>query len=646
MPLRKEAVFLCQKMAKKDKKKKSKKKEESIVLKPKKVTLSESERLAKYESEWQDCDSALSSLREEWRDNEKVFFNSDKGKIADETKSDVNDGHLSTAVIQRTQRIMAQPPTGKVDYLDIKDRGKNMLLNLSLQKYVIPNANSQFRHLTKLKLVSMYSQIYGKQPVLKFYSVTDDYVGPDFQIIPIDKYYPQPGVFQDSDQDYCFVDTLMTVGQIKNLPKSTWKNIDELLVKVKEKKAKVNYVNKTSNELEYGIDFEGVLFRTKYERDKWTTWAPDFSEIGILREVENKNGKLPISVKQTIPLLDRATGWSDTERSKSLQLTQNSLASLTLDSIKYKLFPITIVNPAMVIKSTLQRKAGAIWEEKTMGSIRPYNESMQDINVFNNMSGYITSTLNNQLGTSDMSASKSVDSTMGKTPQALQMQQQKESAADSWERQSMEEFVEELYDSFIDMLAENQPKPIDLDLMAGEIEQIAQMYPDVKEMYDESNGRLTLKPGALKGKYKFFIDSGTTVQKDSVNENRNLTSIIQLVMSNPTIRQEMQAKGKDIDLAELIKRFVITSGTKDADKIIVDYKPPMQPQLGMEDPMAQLDGQQMPMNPQEQMTSPQPPQQTIPQQPIQQPQGQGNSQQLMSQISDPQILAAAQSLFK
>jgi len=637
------------------KKKKNKKKEEVIVEKPKKETLTESERLAKYESEWKDCDSALSTLREEWRGNEKVFFNSDKGSIADETKSDVNDGHLSTAIIQRTQRIMAQPPTGKVDYLDINDRGKNMLINLSLQKYIIPNANSQFRHLTKLKLVSMYSQVYGKQPVLKFYSVTDDYVGPDFQLIPIDKYYPQPGVFQDSDQDYCFVDTLMTVGQIKDLPKSTWKNLDKLLTKVKEKKSKVNYVNKTSNEQEYGIDFEGVLFRTKYERDKWITWAPDFSEIGILREVENKNGKLPISVKQTIPLLDRATGWSDTERSKSLQLTQNSLASLTLDSIKYKLFPITIVNPAMVIKSTMQRRAGAIWEEKQPGSIRPYNESMQDINVFNNMSGYITSTLNNQLGTSDMSASKSVDTTMGKTPQALQMQQQRESAADSWERQSMEEFVEELYDSFVDMLAENQPKPIDLDLMAGEIEQIVKLYPDVKEMYDENNGRLTLKPGALKGKYRFFIDSGTTVQKDSVNENRNLTSIIQLVMSSPNIRQEMQSKGKDIDMAELIKRFVITSGTKDADKIIIDYKPPVmpqgQPQVGANgDPMAQLAqgmGQQIPMNPQEQMmASPQPPQQMIPQQPTQQPQGQGNSQQLMSQISDPQILAAAQSLFR
>lgn len=631
-------------MAKKKKKKgisKVKNDLKVVNTKKEKVTQSDTELLSKYEAEWQDCDSALSSIRDEWRDNEKVFFNISKGNIADDTKSNVFDGHLSTAIIQRTQRIMAQPPIGKVDYLDISNRGKNMVLNHILQKYVIPNSNSQYRHITKLKLVSMYSQIYGKQPVLRYYSVTDDYVGPDFQLIPIDKYYPQPGVFQDSDQDYCFVDTTMTLGQIKDLPKSTWKNIDKLIELVKEKKGKVNYVNKTTNENTYGIDFEGVLFRTKYTRDKWVTYAPDFSEVGVLREVERKDTRLPIIVKQTVPLLDKATGWGDTSRSKSLQLTQNSLASLTLDSIKYKLFPITVVNAKGVIKSTMKRQAGAMWEEIIPNSIRPYNESMQDINVFNNMSGYIISTLNNQLGTSDMSASKTVDATMGKTPKALQMQAQKESAADSWERQMMEDFVEELYDSFIDMIAENQPKLIELDLMSGEIEQIAKIYPDVKEMYDEENGRLKIKPGALKGKYKFFIDSGTTVQKDSIEENKNLVSIIQLILSNPNIRIEMQKKGKDIDMAELINRFVLTSGTKDSDKIIVDYVP----EQVMPEQMGQPGQPEQPMQPgMEQMQQGMPQGMSPPVQPMQQmqPQGQGD---VMSQIQDPEILAVAQRLF-
>ena len=239
----------------------SKQKQTKPVTKAKNTR--EDERVSKYQSEWQNCDSALSKIRSEWRENEAIFFNDDKGEAATDSKSNVNDGHLSTAVIQRTQRISAQPATGKVEYLDRKDRGKNQLLNLILQRYIIPNSNAQYKHLMKIKLTSVYSQIYGKQPVLVDYVVSDDYVGPDFWLIPVDRYYPQPGVFQDDDQDYCFVDTLQTLGSLKNLSKSTWKNIDLLVKAIKDKKSKVSYVNQTSNEEKYSVDFEGVLLRTK-----------------------------------------------------------------------------------------------------------------------------------------------------------------------------------------------------------------------------------------------------------------------------------------------------------------------------------------------------------------------------------------------
>ena len=607
----------------------SKQKQTKPVTKAKNTR--EDERVSKYQSEWQNCDSALSKIRDEWRENEAIFFNDDKGEAATDSKSNVNDGHLSTAVIQRTQRISAQPATGKVEYLDRKDRGKNQLLNLILQRYIIPNSNAQYKHLMKIKLTSVYSQIYGKQPVLVDYVVSDDYVGPDFWLIPVDRYYPQPGVFQDDDQDYCFVDTLQTLGSLKNLSKSTWKNIDLLVKAIKDKKSKVSYVNQTSNEEKYSVDFEGVLLRTKYEREKWITYAPDFPQIGILREIDNphKNGRLPIVVKQTFPLLDRATGWSDTERGKPLQLTQNSLVNLSLDSAKNKLFPTVIVNPRNVVKPTLKREYGAIWEELVPNSIRPLVNGNEDINTFNNLSGYVLSSLNNLLGTTDLSVSKNVDMNMGKTPQALKMQQIKESAADAWERQSLEDFVEELYDRMIELLSVNQPKPIDLNLFGGEIEQISEIYPDIEEVAEvKGQGKYRIKPEMIKGKFRFFIDAGTTVQKDSLEENQSLTAIIQLITQNPQIRQELQAKGKDIDMAELIKRWVITTGVKDSDKIMVDFQP--EPQ--MDQNMAQNMPNPMPE------TSPQPQEQTNGQIPTQ------DSSQVMPNLQDPAIQQAAMAL--
>ena len=641
-------------MAKKKKTIKQVAKDNTVNLfkdtKPKK-TESVDELIAKMEGEWQYCDSALNIIRPEWRENEEVFYNQDKGKAAENTKSNVNDGHLSTAIIQRTQRITAQPATGKVDYLDRKDRGKNQLLNLILQRYIIPNSNAQYKHLMKLKLTSINSQIYGKQPALVDYVVSDDYVGPDFWLIPIDRYYPQPGVFQDDDQDYCFVDQLQPLGWFKHLPKSTWKGIDILVKAVKDQKEKITYVNQSYNEAKYNVDLEGVLIRTKYTRDSWITYAPKFPQAGILREIDNphKNGKLPIIIKQTVPMLDRSTGWSDTERGKPLQLTQNSIINLTLDSAKNKLYPITVVNPKGVVKNTLNRRAGAIWEETIPNSIRPLVNGNEDINTANNLSGMILSSLNNLLGSTDMSVSKTVDMTQGKTPQALKMQQMKESAADSWERQTMEDFVEELYDRMVEMISQNQAKPIDINLFSGEIEQIKQIYPDIEEIYSQNGeGKYRIKPEMLKGKFRFFIDAGTTLQKDAQEENQALTNIITLFGTpfGSTLLQMMQTKGKDIDFSELVKRYIITSGTKDSDKIVVDFKQevgldgqPAQPGIPgqavtEQPPMPQgQPGQGMPVQPsQEQAMMPGVPQQGV------------NSAQIMQSIKDPELQQIAQSL--
>jgi len=174
-------------------------------------------------SEWSYCDSALTSLRDTWTDNEEMFLNKTRGELAEETaKSNVNDAHLSTSIIQRTQRILAQPPTGTVKYLDGKNRGKGVLMNLILEKYIRPNANAQYPHLTKLKLWTIYSQVYGSMPMLVDYRVSDDYVGPDCWLIPIRQYYPQPDVAQVNDMDYAFVDNFVSVAWLKSRNKSVW----------------------------------------------------------------------------------------------------------------------------------------------------------------------------------------------------------------------------------------------------------------------------------------------------------------------------------------------------------------------------------------------------------------------------------------
>jgi len=101
-----------------------------------------------------------------------------------------------------------------------------------------------------------------------------------------------------------------------------------------------------------------------------------------------------------------------------------------------------------------------------------------------------------------------------------------------------------------------------------------------------------------------------------------------MLLQAPQLRQELQAKGKDIDMGELIKRWIMTSGISGTDKIITDYVP-TQPAPGM-DPMGmggQVDpatGQPMP--PQAGMEGQQPPAGGM-------------------EIQDPEIRAVADQLF-
>jgi len=122
----------------------------------------------------------LSTKRAQWDTWEQLFHGELRSAITNKTKSQVFDPKLATLLIERSYRVMAQLHTGKVKAISKNDPGASALMNLTLDKYIIPNANSQFDFLTKLRMVDLYSNIYGK-----FYGMVDwtvngknGYIGP------------------------------------------------------------------------------------------------------------------------------------------------------------------------------------------------------------------------------------------------------------------------------------------------------------------------------------------------------------------------------------------------------------------------------------------------------------------------------------
>jgi len=468
-------------------------------------------------------------------------------------KSKVNDQQLLTSIIKRTNNVMAQVPSGKVQAITKKNIGKNILFNLILTKYIQPNAKSQFDMYTKFWLLQFLSSTYGAMDLMVDYVVSDKYVGPDFMLIPRRNGIPEAGKISVDECERYWVQSYVTDKWLLTKKKEDgWKNIDKIIEQGK-KSNKVSDQDKTSyaerdrqSELQRA---PGISLLTKYEGDKWTIISEQAKVVA--REIDNpfKDGELPIISKLGYPMLDRYSGLSLYELMISLQRGQNSLLNLYLDSLKMKIYPpLKAYLPDMVM-STFKYEPGAIWALKNP-NVNAVTE-MQFGNTPANFveSGYtmLKAAMNNGTQITDTTISERIDPGRGKTPQALKMQQAEMMVATNFDRKQLELAIEKTFDKFINLLASRQKHPIDLSIFGDEVKELSKNYDDIKDMVEftqfdsKDAAQVIIKPQKDKSiKYRYFIDTGTTMRKDEVVENETLTSIIELLKETELVLMQTE----------------------------------------------------------------------------------------------------------
>jgi hypothetical protein len=541
------------------------------------------------EAQYTEARNAVAKIRDDtffsWDEREALFLGRTQDQGSDSTKSNVNTQDLTNIIFDGASRVMAQFPTGKIYPVSKNERASASLMNLVFQKYVLPNANSQFDLLTKFRLWDVYSRVYGSMPALVDYVVSDSYIGPDIWLISPRHFFPQAGVHNMHEMQYCFVDNYVSVEWLESKKDMDgWQNVDDVVEKAKaggtiEDRGE----DKTFIEDEYGITnvesgkYAQLRLTTRYEKNKWTTFAPDFGFI-VVREIDNPhaNGKLPVVMKECYPLMDRIYGLAEFERGKSLQYAANSLVNLYLDGVKFSIFPPTISTKNGVVKDSMSFTPAAHWQEVVPNSIRQLQLSPQGINTFTSTMGYLKSGMLNMAATTDTSVDKATDPGYGRTPEALRQQASREGARDSWDRFMMEQAIEEVFDRFIDMLATKQEAPIPIYIFGKEIDEFIRMYPNEElEVYD-GTGMIEVQPDDIAGEFKYIMDTGTTMKKDEKIENEALRDLIMLAVRVPGGLEQISQTGKinfgdkTFDFGEAMKRFVITSGVTDGDKIIRD----------------------------------------------------------------------------
>lgn len=552
-----------------------------------------------------ESEKSLRAIRDEgftWDERENLLVGvlEDMGSV--KAKSKINTGDLVNLILDGACRVMAQFPTGTIQALNTQsDKGKNILMGLIHEKYIIPNADSQYDFLTKLRIWDIYSRVYGSMPALVDYRVDDDYIGPDMWLIHPRAFFPQAGCINISQMAFCQVSTWVDIDFLKSRDKSKWKNIPELIKKVKtggktrqqseQKYLPVNERNNNNIQSETG-DFAQCELLTEYRKDRWITYSKDYNLI--VRDIKNPqdNNELPIVMKHCFPLLDRLYGLAEFERGHTLQYAANSLVNLYMDGVQMSIFPPLLIEQNGIVASSIEYKAKAKWLMMRQGSIDQLKISPQGMNTFNSTYSFLKSQMLNLGATTDTAVSKDDDPGMGKTPQALKMQAGREGARDSWDRFMMERALSSVNQKFIDLLTTKQEKPISVDLFADDIKKLKEQYPE-EDFSALFNGELTIYDSGKAGKinvnakewknaengnikFKYIMNSGSTMLSDEKSEHESLAEIMALILKFPEAMAQIQQTGEvkmgnmSFNFGQAIRRYIITSGVQDSNKIIAD----------------------------------------------------------------------------
>jgi hypothetical protein len=565
--------------------KQTKKEKEALASKAESKTLFE---------QWRRSYDALNTVRDTWDEKEALLI----GELLDQetvnsAKSRVFDPRLSTIIWERASRVTAQIHRGRIQVMSVKDRDPSLLMQTTFDKYIIPNANTDYSLDIKNKLLDFYSLAYGSFCVLTDWMVTPSYVGPDYRLLPIRDVVPQAGRTNIPSCDYVFVRSRISKEWLLDRDKESWKNIDKIVELTSPRhpdKEDQTFIEDKYDRYDFNGDSEDIELITKYMPDRWITFYPKRGssaggdkdeDVIIVRDIKNPHGnnRIPIVKKDCFPLMDRFHGLGEFERGKSLQYAINSLINLYLDGVKMSIFPPMKVYLPDVMAETLQNGPGLWWMLKSPNprAIEPVDISPRGIDTFQSTYQFLNGAIQNAAGTSDTSISPEMDPGMGKTPQALKMQFARQNARDSWDRQMLDAAMEQIYDNFVDLMSRKQVKPIKMVLAKEDLESISEYRPDLVEMFESGKyGEVIIDPSEIKGNtFKFFIEKGSSMPPSDEAELATLKELLMMVMKIPNLLDMAMKTGfiemgkTKIDVGEMFKRLFSKANISDWQRIVV-----------------------------------------------------------------------------
>lgn len=519
--------------------------------------------------------------------------------VSRETKSGITDGSATTIALERAARVVGAMPDGETKASGKKDYGKGMLLDLFRLKYLYPNANSQWPFLTKLRMWQFYSSVYGFMPMFVDWTVNNDgYVGPDCWLWNPRNFIPQNGKTNIRDMDYCNAFAFVTADYLEDLldedEEAGWiKQTVKELIKVARDNSLWNDVRRDTY-IKRIRTFQAIRGQiplvTRFEAGKdghWITFCPWFG-FRILRDIPNphKTNQLPWFIKPGIPLFDSFYGLGDFQRERPLQFAKDGLTNFYFEGLKMNIYPPTVVNINGIVKSSIDQRPGAIWMENVPNSVRRLETSTAGLSTYTSAITQLQAAMQSQAGVTDTmtSAEDSADPTVGKTPAALNMVNERLNTRDSQEAFYLEQETDAMINYMLQLFINIGTEQIDLNLFSEDIQDIISAgYSDIVESMDISSSgnsaKIHLKSKDFKDlEVKYQTHPGSMKQTTNAQKAESLSTWFGVLSKMQNEVAEMRNQGEQPNWKLLFTLYGQAIGVPELNKMWIPVTPEQQQQ--------------------------------------------------------------------
>lgn len=528
--------------------------------------------------------------------------------------SKITDSYAATLAIERAARVMGKLPDGVTESVAKGDQGKAAFMDILRQKWIYPNANSQHRFETKLRLWQMYSSIYGYMPMFFDWNVAPSgYAGPDCWLYNPRNLVPQQGRTSLADMDYLTALTWVGKKYLENklaeLESGTDEDKESGGWDITALKMLIEFADQDKSRPDLQKDTQiarnrtpqavkrGICLATRYEAGddgEWCTFAPDHGFIEVRRLPNpHKNGRIPFVIKYSQPLFDSFYGLGDFQRAKPLQFARDGLTNLYFSGIKNNLVPPLVANANGVVKHTLDYRPGGVILETLPNSVRTLEVSSAGLSTYQAAMSALTGSLLSLYGSQNASipGTDTLNPSQGKTPAAIGLYSDKEADRDGQEREYLEGAIEELTDGFFSLIANIGTEDIPVNLFSADIQGIVdagmtdivgifQGLPSKTARFSpndtQTGGQLKIDPTKLQGiEYRFNIDDGSTAKQNKQAISQELDDFIGIISKlQNVIQNDPRVK---VNWDEIMKAKETLSDIPGASKFMT-INPNAQPQ--------------------------------------------------------------------